>query len=638
MNPTTGQDMDTHTTGSKPKILIVDDQPENIRLLGSLLKENYTPMAATSGEKALEHAISDHRPDLILLDIVMPVMDGHEVCRRLKADKRTQDIPVIFISALGEVEDEAKGLELGAVDYIAKPFNSMIVESRVRTHLELKHHHDHLEDLVNKRTQDLNESNKQLGLTLHELEKEILHRVNAESTLRSNESKLTSIISAFRGFIYTSDKDSYRIDFMNQALIDKAGHDGTGDLCFKAIFGFEEPCPWCAIERVRNGKTVETEIEHPKNERWFYAILSPVFDRDGSVAKNQTILIDITKRKLAERELQEKEQYLRKENILLRASMKDRYRCGNIIGKSKPMQGVYETILRAASTDVCVIIYGDSGTGKELVAQAIHEQSDRGDKKLVIVNCGAIPKGIAESEFFGHRKGAFTGADSDKAGFLDIADHGSLFLDEIGDLSLDLQVKLLRAIEGGGYSPVGSRDVKKPDFRIIAATSKDLKSQVKNGLMRDDFYYRIHIIPINLPPLRKRKEDIPLLIDHLLDKYDPEERPQIDGKILDAFMNYDWPGNVRELQNTLHRYLTLNKIDFIGLDLSESDHDKKLVTIGDNSEKQTLRDILGEVERTHIVDALVLNKWRKGKTAESLGIDPKTLLRKINQYHITKPD
>ncbi|HKI48259.1 MAG TPA: sigma 54-interacting transcriptional regulator [Desulfobacteria bacterium] len=619
---------------SKPNILIVDDQPENIKILASFLKREYTLLAATSGVKALALAADKNRPHLILLDIMMPEMNGFEVCRRLKSHIGTRDIPVIFITAKNEIQDETRGFQVGAVDYITKPFNPEIVESRVKTHLELKRHREHLEDLVEERTLDLKQSNRQLQTTLEKLEEEITVRKKTENKLQAGERKLTSIIDAFRGFIYTCEKDQYHVDFMNQALIDHMGVDGAGRTCFKAIFGLDAPCPWCVLERVCNGETVEFEFEHPKTGQWFHAIHAPVPDSNGSVAKRQVIFIDITRRIAAERALQEREAYLRKENLRLKASMKDRYRFGNIVGKSKPMQAVYETILRAASTDANVIIYGESGTGKELVARAIHDQSERRTNPLVPVNCGAIPEGLAESEFFGHKKGAFTGAESDKTGYLDIAAGGSLFLDEIGAIPLDLQVKLLRAIEQGGFCPVGSREVKRPDFRVIAATSSDLKDLVKKGKMRNDFFYRIHIIPISLPPLRERKEDIPHLVEHFLEKYDPEKRPAINGKILDALRRYDWPGNVRELQNTLHRYVTLNKIDFMGAELARSHSRQAISDIGLDEENPTLRAVLESVEKRLIMDALRLTRWRKGKAAQMLGVDPKTLFRKIKQHQL----
>ncbi len=245
---------------------------------------------------------------------------------------------------------------------------------------------------------------------------------------------------------------------------------------------------------------------------------------------------DITESKKAEALLKEKEAVLRRENILLKSSMQKRYGFGNIVGKSEAMQRVYNLIVEAANSDANVILYGESGTGKELVARAIHEMSTRRERKFVSVNCGAIPEHLLESEFFGHKKGAFTGAYADKKGFMDIADKGTLFLDEIGEIQMHMQVKLLRAIEGNGYTPVGDTRIIKPDIRIIAATSRDLAEQVNQGKMRKDFFYRVHIIPINLPPLRQRKDDIPLLIQHFLKqfKYDEKKATVLTPQVMKA--------------------------------------------------------------------------------------------------------
>ncbi|MDM8537494.1 sigma-54 dependent transcriptional regulator [Desulfobacterales bacterium HSG17] len=486
----------------KPRVLIVDDEPDNIRILANLLKKKFIALAASNGPEALELAVSENGPDIILLDILMPDMNGYEVCRHLKTDPRTSDIPVIFITAMEEYEDETRGFESGAVDYITKPFNPSVVEARIQTHLELKQYRDQLELLVSKRTQAL--------------EKEVVFRKSIEESLRTSESKLASIVNAFGGFIYTTRKDApYQIDFMNKRLADHIGSDKIGNLCYKAIFGFKKPCSVCKLSDVSQGAITEAEIEHRYSGKWYHIIQTPItIGEDQGV---QSILIDISKRKLAEKELRENQENLRRENLRLRSSLKDRYRFGNIIGKSRPMQEVYENIVNAASTDAGVIIYGESGTGKELAAHAIHKQSERSKNTMVTINCGAIPETLGESEFFGYIKGAFTGAESDKAGYLEMADRGTLFLDEIGEISLNMQVKLLRAIEGAGYSPLGSRRVIKPDIRIIAATNRNLQELIKNGQLREDFYFRIHVIPIHLPPLRERKEDIPLLIEDFSD-------------------------------------------------------------------------------------------------------------------------
>jgi len=340
---------------------------------------------------------------------------------------------------------------------------------------------------------------------------------------------------------------------------------------------------------------------------------------------------DITEQVLWEKSMQEEAEYLRKENIKLRSCIKERYKFGNIIGKSLPMQNVYELILKAAASDANVIILGESGTGKELVARAIHKMSPRVDQAFVPVNCGAIPENLVESEFFGHRKGAFTGAHIDKTGYLHTADEGTLFLDEVGELGLNTQVKFLRALESGEYSPVGDTQARKSNFRVVSATNKDFSEMVSKGQVREDFYYRISVIPIVLPPLREKKEDIPLLIEHFMMLYSKGKKvPIIPGRIMETLYNHNWPGNVRELQSVLQRYLAVGNFDF----LTNNDKSKKMETqideeIGDDV--VNLRSAMEVFEKRFILNALNQNQWRRAKVASMLGIDPKTLYTKMKK-------
>jgi len=343
---------------------------------------------------------------------------------------------------------------------------------------------------------------------------------------------------------------------------------------------------------------------------------------------------DITDIILREKATLEETRRLKRENLQLKFSIKNRYRLGPIIGKSPAMQAVYQRIYKAALSNHHVIIYGESGTGKELAARAIHDMSSRYNSEFVPVNCGAIPENLLESEFFGHKKGAFTGAHMDKHGYLDLADGGSLFLDEIGELGLNIQVKLLRAIEGGGYNPLGSTTGKNSDIRIIAATNRNLSDRMRNGMMREDFYYRIHIIPITLPPLRERREDIPLLIEHFLKQHgNGTISSTIPGKIMDTLYHYDWPGNVRELQNVLHRYLTLRSLDFMSPGPEGPVHE--IAHYQDDLVAGTyLSTAVENFEKKFILRTLAQNKWHRIKTASILGISRKTLFRKIKNFDI----
>ena len=334
-------------------------------------------------------------------------------------------------------------------------------------------------------------------------------------------------------------------------------------------------------------------------------------------------------------ELKASETSLREENVRLKANIKDRFRFGDIIGKSEPMQRVYELILQAAATDMNVILYGESGTGKELVSQAIHDASDRKEQVFFPVNIGAIPENLIESEFFGHKKGAFTGADNDKQGFLHLTEKGTLFLDELAEIGLNLQVKLLRVLEGNGFTPLGTTEVIKPDIRFIAASNQDLSHRVKTGRIREDFYYRIHVLPIRLPPLRERKEDIPLLVEHFLKSTAPLQKGKpITPGFLEVLQGYDWPGNVRELQNTLNRYVTLGEIDFLGERINSKISETS--NFGDSiyPRKMALDQAVADYEKATILNALKNSQGHKVKTAAALGISRATLFNKMKKYGI----
>jgi PAS domain S-box-containing protein len=360
-----------------------------------------------------------------------------------------------------------------------------------------------------------------------------------------------------------------------------------------------------------------------------------ILDQKGKLILIEGIMTDITRQKLKTEELKQREAYLREENVRLRSNIKDRYKFGNIIGKSRAMQEVYELILQAAVTDANVIVYGESGTGKEMVAGAIHEMSDRKGKKFVPVHCGAIPENLMESEFFGYKKGAFTGADADKSGYFDIADGGTLFLDEMGEISLNMQVKLLRVLESKEYTPVGANQVKRSDVRIIAATNRNLREQIDKGLMREDFFYRIHILPINLPPLRKRSEDIPLLVDYFINLFAKGKSTQpLSGKMHEALFKYSWPGNVRELQNIIYRYVALNQFDIIASTETEDSEPDEALKAYANKEFISFKKATENFQKNLLVKALTANRWHREKAAASLELPPRTFYRKLKKYSL----
>jgi PAS domain S-box-containing protein len=474
--------------------------------------------------------------------------------------------------------------------------------------------------------------------TLCAVIRDITGRKRIEDELKQDRDCLDLIVNNLNGFIYTVSKN-YTIEFMNNALIDHIGYDATGEDCFQIIHGLNEKCAWCVGDRVFSGESAHFEYKSPKDNRWYYYISTPRFNLDDKVTAQQFIAIDLHERKQKDENLKKSKNHLQQQDILLKSASINRYGLDNIVGQSLQMQDIYSLILEVASSDAGVLIYGESGTGKELVANAIHNLGEKKDNAFLPVNCGGIPGSLVESEFFGYKKGAFTGANIDKSGFLEIADGGTLFLDEIGEISLNMQVKLLRALDGDGYTPLGSSMPIKPDIRIIAATNKDLNALVKKGLMRSDFYYRINIIPIHLPPLRKRKEDIPFLIYHFLRRFSPDKTlPHIVPKIMNALENYDWPGNVRELQNIIHRYVTLKRLDVFDSFLTKEDGNDLILEFDSNVSDQTLslRDSIQYYEKKVIAHHLKKNQWKQGRVASILRVNRKTLYYKIKKYGIGK--
>nr|WP_320193657.1 sigma 54-interacting transcriptional regulator [uncultured Desulfobacter sp.] len=369
--------------------------------------------------------------------------------------------------------------------------------------------------------------------------------------------------------------------------------------------------------------------------RYIYFMAAPVFDDEGNITGAVTTLQDITLRKMQEDAMKRESKELQQQYSLLQSSMGERFKFCNIIGKSQKMQEVYDVILRAAASADSVVIHGESGVGKELVARAIHDTSQRKNAPFIPVNCGAISESLLENEFFGHVKGAFTGAYSDKKGFLANVQGGTLFLDEVGELSLNMQVKLLRAIEGGGYSPVGSTEVLYSDFRIVAASNQNLWEEVQKGALRSDFFYRLYVIPVDIPPLRERKEDLALLADYFFSQMDsPLHFDALPGKDIKALYNYHWPGNVRELQNVLRRYVTFNNLDFMALPdidppVIPPQPPPGVVTVSDSVTDLPLTDAAAQFEKQLILSALNHCRWHRENAAEKLGISRRTLYRKM---------
>ena len=481
-------------------VLLIDDNPDNLRLLAGMLRERGCQVRmATSGRWGLE-SVHTAPPQLIMLDISMPEMDGYEVCRRLKNDSATSRIPVIFISALDDALDKVKAFRVGGVDYVSKPFQAEEVIARVENQLTLA---------------DLR----------HELE-----RRNEELQKRNDE-----LLAAY-----------------------------------------------------------------------------------NAIAEHQRM-----------------EQTLRQENVQLKEVLKSEFAEDPILGESPAMQKVFEQVEQVASTDSTVLITGETGTGKEMIACVIHALSSRKNKVMVKVNCAALPPTLIESELFGHEKGAFTGALSRKIGRFELAHGGTLFLDEIGDLPPDLQAKLLRVLQEGEFERVGGTQTLKVDIRTIAATNRDLEKAIRDEKYRLDLYYRLNVFPIALPPLRERNGDTELLARHFVARYAQKMGkpiPEFTPKALNLLHTYPWPGNVRELANVIERAVIVSRNGH--LNLAESL--PKLVVDSRGSRLRTLEDF----EREHILEALQFTGWQVSGNrgaALLLGLKPTTLEARMKKLGIHRP-
>jgi PAS domain S-box-containing protein len=644
------------------RILIADDEEPNLKLFhdivhlefGGIMEsetakppekspKSYDVVLCTQADEAValfEEGLRENKPfSIAFLDVRMPPgPDGIWAAQKIRAmDNQVEIVVVTGFADYHPKEISSRIPPPHKLLYMNKPYriNEIFqtiscLSSKWENERELLAIKKDLESRIAERTQELAQVNE-------ELKKDIEIRKEAENALRQSEERyriLTSSMAdgvaiiqdgqviffnpAFAEMIeYTAREKNPVIEIYN--IIDKESH--------KEVTAF--------FQELQNGSTEKGSLQFPcrtfsGRDFWMECHFNVIQWEDSRaiLATSQ----DITEQKNREIAMETAANKYKKQLNRLQSSLKDRYRFRDIIGKSSAIQEVYEMILSAGASDASVVIYGESGTGKELIAKSIHEISDRRAEKFVPVNCGAVPEALFESEFFGHKKGAFTGATTDHPGFFDQAKGGTLFLDEVGELNLNMQVKMLRAIEGGGFTPVGGTMPKKADVRIISATNRDLQQGIKKKEMRADFFYRLNVVPINVPPLRDRREDIPLLVEYYLEKFGKDKGKQtIPGKIMDALCRYDWPGNIRQLQNVLQRYITLNKFEFSEI-LEDFSADSPLACGVSESEMADFKTAVQELEKRLINKALEKTQWHKANAAEILGMPRRTLFRKIKEY------
>jgi DNA-binding NtrC family response regulator len=460
------------------RILVVDDEKDTVEMIRTLLElEGYEVFPAFSGVEAMkfleverQRALEAEIPvDLILLDVMLGDEDGRDICRKIKEDEKMKFIPIIILTVRSSLQDKINGLNLGADDYLTKPFINEELLAKVRVMLRIKDLHDEL-----KREKD--------------------------------------------------------------------------------------------------------------------------------------------------------------KNILLAQALEKRYSFGNILGKNTRMLSTYELISDISNTDSTVLIQGESGTGKELIARAIHFNSDRKNKPFVVANCSAYSQNLLESELFGHEKGSFTGAIRRKTGRFELAHGGTIFLDEIGEVSPPTQILLLRVLQDHRFERVGGEETLEVDVRVIAATNKNLMEEIRKGTFREDLYYRLNVIPIFVPPLRERKDDVPLLASHFLQKFCQEKGKDVTSispDVMEILLAHSWPGNVRELENVIQHAIIIAKQEkILPKDLPQYLLQQPLPT------KQLIS--LQDHEKNLIMKTLEETNWNKHQTAKRLKINRSTLYGKMKRYGLIR--
>ncbi len=569
------------------KILLVDDE-EIIRFSfkSHLVKKGYEILTAKDYDSALK-IIADTELDLIITDIILGGHTGIDILREVK--EQGLYCPVIMITGEPNINTATDAVRLGAFDYIPKPvFKETLL--RITDHA-LRH-----KSLLDKNR--------------------LLETENEE--YRQN---LEAIFGSLRDAVITVDHEMQVIE----------ANDAVQTICGFApvsITGkhFTDRSEWCRkschkilLETLKNHKTIKeipVECRHRKQLGQVVHLTTSLLKNREKKFKGAVLVIrDVTRLTDLEREL------------------KDRYRFHNIIGKSSKMQTVYRLLENLSDTETTALVTGESGTGKELVARALHFSSPRADRPMVTVNCSALSENLLESELFGHAKGAFTGAVKEKDGRFQLANNGTVFLDEIGDISPAIQLKLLRVVEEHTFERVGDSKTIKVDVRIIAATNCNLKQEVKKGKFREDLYYRLNVIEVALPPLRKRREDIPLLKEYFFNRFKKNFKRDIDGisnEVTDTFMRYLWPGNVRELEHAVEHAFVLCH-DRIILVRHLPDEIRKF----SGSDKPAVRNDSIPIPE-EILSVLNKTDWNKAKAARLLGVSRPTLYQKISEYNLSK--
>jgi len=598
--------------GKEARILIVDAD-ESIRFTFEkfLSKAGYGPVVAVATAADALAAVKNAPYDLVICDILLADIKGPDLLKQLR--DAGVDCPVVMVTGAPDIDSATEMIRLGVFDYIQKPINKQ-----------------HLLHFTGQ------------ALRHRTLQKE---KIKLETENEKYRRYLSAVFRSVQDAVITADHNMMIIELNEKAR--KWIHEFSEDALeiprnlieLRGEFG--SSCLQDAqqvIETRREIKSHLIEYDTPEGKKRVISLnAAPIIDDRGVFFGVVLVARDITS-----------------SGITADGEISGTFH--GFVDQSPAMLEVFRLIRNVGKVDTTVLITGESGTGKELTAEALHEESPRRDGPLVKVDCASIPEELLESELFGHKKGAFTGADRDRSGRILQADGGTLFLDEIGDISSRLQLRLLRFLQERTFYPVGQDQPVHVDVRVITATNADLKDKVNKGIFREDLYYRLRVVEINLPPLRARKESIPLLVKHFVMKFSEKLEREIDGisdQAMNALVNYPWPGNVRELQHTIERACVLCSSSTLTLDCLPAELQQKEFKIRKTTPASALHPagttapVPGEPlpfqsggedspqdEVAEIIDALRRSENNKAKAARLLGIDRSTLYRRMNRLNI----
>ncbi len=558
-----------------PRVLLIDDDISLRTALNKVLSyKGYSVTMAESYDEAIAE-LDSKGFDIILADIILGGKTGIDVLREV--NKRKLTCPLIVITGAPSLETAAEAVRLGAYDYIPKPISK---ETLLRV----------------------------AGMALN-----YKKALDEKDKYRSN---IEAIFSSVQDGIITIDRELNILE-VNKACEKMFGitREAIGSDLSEVMRGYGDKCMSAIMETIKSRKPVEkNRVEFSNNGlpvKVASLNTSPFIDTEGEFAGVVLVIKDETPL------------------VSLEQKLSGYGKFHKMLGSSNKMRELYSMIETLGDVDSTVLILGESGTGKELAAEALHYKGRRSSKPFIKVNCSALSESLLESELFGHVKGAFTGAVADRNGRFQMADGGTIFLDEIGDISEKVQVKLLRVLQEKEIERVGETASHRVDVRIITATNRDLKERVKNGEFREDLYYRLNIALLTMPPLRERKEDIPMLVEHFISTFNiklDRDIKSVSDDVMRMFMDYDWPGNIRELERavevaSIHCRNSIITIEYLPSDLE--------IDSADNAGEPEITDGRGA-----IIDVLKKVKWNKAKAARLLGISRQTLYNKINEYGI----